>query len=161
MVMEQTPVVARQVAMERTPAMVTGDKHLDTEPVSMMMERQPSNQRERHLSDQEDLVHSLDPDPVFDYLLQHGVLDQATIDEICGEQELVERNIRLLKHLEGSGNLAVELFINALRQSGQMHLASSLDVEHRIKPVYGQGLYRFSFHYEVLHVQKVQCPILD
>ena len=140
MVMEQTPVVARQIAMERMPAIVTGDKHLNTEPVTMTMERQPSNQRERHLSNQEDLVHSLDPDPVFDYLLQHGVLDQSTIDEICGEEELVERNIRLLKHLEDSGNLAVELFINALRQSGQMHLASSLDVEHRIKPVYGQGL---------------------
>lgn len=139
MVMEQTPIIARQVAMERMPAIVTGDKHLDTEPASMMMERQPSNQRERHLSNQEDLVHSLDPDPVFDYLLQHGVLDQSTIDEICGEEELVERNIRLLKHLEDSGNLAVELFINALRQSGQMHLASSLDIEHRIKPVYGQG----------------------
>lgn len=137
--MEQNPVATKGVAMERMPAIVTGDEHIPTEPVTMTMERQLGGQRERHLSNQEELIHSLDPDPVFDYLLQHGVLDRSTVDEICGEQELVERNVKLLKHLEGSGKLAVELFINALRQSGQMHLASSLDVEHRIKPVYGQG----------------------
>lgn len=137
--MEQNPVATKQVAMERVPMIVTGEEQIATEPVTMSMERQLSNQEERHLSNQEELVHSLDPDPVFDYLLQHGALDQSTVDEICGEEQLVERNVKLLKHLEDSGKLAVELFINALRQSGQMHLASSLDVEHRIKPVYGQG----------------------
>ena len=139
MVMEQNPNAAKQVAVERVPTMVTGEQQIATEPVTMTIERQLSIQEERQLSNQEELVHSLDPDPVFDYLLQHGVLDQSTIDEICSEEKLVERNIKLLKHLEDSGKLAVELFINALRQSGQMHLASSLDVEHRIKPVYGQG----------------------
>ena len=137
--MEQTPAATKQVAVEQLPTRVTGEPQVETEPVTMTMERQLSNQEDRQLSNQEELVHSLDPDPVFDYLLQHGVLDQSTIDEICSEEKLVERNIKLLKHLEDSGKLAVELFINALRQSGQMHLASSLDVEHRIKPIYGQG----------------------
>lgn len=58
---------------------------------------------------------------------------------IKGEEKLADRNIKLLQHLEELGNPAVELFINALRQSGQLHLASTLDVEHRIKPVHGKG----------------------
>ncbi|XP_045163244.2 uncharacterized protein LOC123527692 [Mercenaria mercenaria] len=94
---------------------------------------------QRELSNQEELVHQLDPEPVFDYLLQHRALDQSTVEVIRGEEKLADRNIKLLQHLEELGNPAVELFINALRQSGQLHLASSLDVEHRIKPVYGKG----------------------
>lgn len=94
---------------------------------------------QRELSNQEELVHQLDPEPVFDYLLQHRALNQSTVELIRGEEKLADRNIKLLKHLEELGNPAVELFINALRQSGQLHLASSLDVEHRIKPVYGKG----------------------
>ncbi|XP_060566546.1 uncharacterized protein LOC132725431 [Ruditapes philippinarum] len=94
---------------------------------------------QRELSNQEELVHQLDPEPVFDYLLQHRALDQSTVEVIRDEEKLADRNIKLLQHLEELGNPAVELFINALRQSGQMHLASSLDVEHRIKPVYGKG----------------------
>ena len=94
---------------------------------------------QRELSNQVDLVHQLDPEPVFDYLLQHRALDQSTVDVIKAEEKLSDRNIKLLQHLEELGNPAVELFINGLRQSGQMHLASLLDVEHRIKPVYGTG----------------------
>ncbi|KAH3821278.1 uncharacterized protein LOC127881978 [Dreissena polymorpha] len=95
--------------------------------------------QQRNLSNQTELVNQLDPDPVFDYLLQHRALDQATVDKIRCEEKLPDRNIKLLEHLEQLGNPAVELLINALRQSGQLHLASTLDVEHRIKPVYGKG----------------------
>lgn len=94
---------------------------------------------QRELSNQEELVHQLDPEPVFDYLLQHRALDQSTVEVIRGEEKLADRNIKLLQHLEELGNPAIELFINALRQCGQLHLASSLDIEHRIKPVYGKG----------------------
>ena len=45
----------------------------------------------------------------------------------------------LLEHVEGEGGSAVALFINALRQSGQLALASSLDETSRIKPTYGTG----------------------
>jgi len=55
------------------------------------------------------------------------------------EEGVSERNVKLLRHLESLGGQAVELFINALRQSGQLHLASLLDTEHRIKPVHGKG----------------------
>ncbi|KAL4220927.1 hypothetical protein ACF0H5_019193 [Mactra antiquata] len=94
---------------------------------------------QRELSNQEELVHQLDPEPVYDYLLQHRALDQSDVEVIKGEEKLADRNVKLLQHLEELGNSAVELFINALRQSGQLHLASLLDVEHRIKPVHGKG----------------------
>jgi len=94
----------------------------------------------RELSTQSELQYQLDPEPVFDYLLQHRALTQSTVDVIREEEKLADRNIKLLKHLEELGNSAVELFINALRQSGQLHLASTLDVEHRIKPVQGKGI---------------------
>lgn len=68
-----------------------------------------------------------------------GQDDYFFIMNIKGEEKLADRNIKLLQHLEELGNPAVELFINALRQSGQLHLASTLDVEHRIKPVHGKG----------------------
>lgn len=93
----------------------------------------------RELSNQTELVFQLDPEPVFDYLLLHRTLDQSTVDQIRQEEKLADRNIKLLKHLEELGNTAIELFINALRQSGQLHLASSLDIENRIKPVLGKG----------------------
>lgn len=100
----------------------------------------------RELSNQSELVHQLDPEPVFGYLLQHRALDQSVVDVIKAEEKLADRNIKLLKHLEELGSPAVELFINALRQSGQMHLASTLDVERRIKPVQGKGLLAWSFN---------------
>ncbi|WAR13830.1 hypothetical protein MAR_003935 [Mya arenaria] len=93
----------------------------------------------RQLTTQTELVNQLDPERVFDYLLQHRTLDQETVDTIRTEEKLADRNIMLLSHLELLGNPAVELLINALRQSGQLHLASTLDVEHRIKPVIGKG----------------------
>lgn len=93
----------------------------------------------RKLTNQAELIYQLDPEPVFDYLLQHRALQQSDIDQIKNAEKLSDRNSKLLQHLEELGNPAIELFINALRQSGQMHLASSLDVEHRIKPVSGSG----------------------
>ena len=44
-------------------------------------------------------------------------------------------NAALMQHVENEGHNAVALFINALRQSGQLHLASSLDNTRRIQPV--------------------------
>ncbi|XP_041378336.1 uncharacterized protein LOC121390558 [Gigantopelta aegis] len=98
------------------------------------------------LADHQDLIESLDTEPIFDYLLQHGVLTTHVINDICKEQCQLQRNTTLLKHVEDSGHNAVALFINALRQSGQLHLASSLDVSQRIKPIYGTGYWEKRRH---------------
>ncbi|XP_052083254.1 uncharacterized protein LOC127720613 [Mytilus californianus] len=90
------------------------------------------------LTNRQDLVQSLDSDAILDYLLQHGVLDEASCDNILQENNREQRNTALLHHLELIGSSAIGLFINALRQSGQLTLASSLD-KHRIKPTYGKG----------------------
>ncbi|XP_071147289.1 uncharacterized protein [Mytilus edulis] len=90
------------------------------------------------LTNRQDLVQSLDSDAILDYLLQHGVLDDATCNSILQENNREQRNTALLHHLELIGSSAIGLFINALRQSGQLTLASSLD-KHRIKPCYGKG----------------------
>lgn len=84
-------------------------------------------------------MESLDSEAIFDYLIQHGVLDEGTRDGIRGETTKVQRNTALLQHLQGNGDSAIALFINALRQSGQLVLASSLDVTSKIKPTYGSG----------------------
>ena len=39
-----------------------------------------------HLSARRELVEQLDSEPLFDYLIQNGVLDQAIIDEIRNEK---------------------------------------------------------------------------
>ncbi|XP_050411938.1 uncharacterized protein LOC126826881 isoform X2 [Patella vulgata] len=91
------------------------------------------------LSTNDDLVESLDTEPVFDYLLQHGVLNTDVVDGICLEETKLGRNSALLQHLDDNGNTAKALFINALRQSGQHKLASTIDTSQRIKPVYGTG----------------------
>ncbi|RUS87127.1 hypothetical protein EGW08_005127, partial [Elysia chlorotica] len=52
-----------------------------------------------------------------------------------------ERNRALLQQVEGRGTTAVALFVNALRQSGQLHLASSLDTEQRIRPSTSGGYF--------------------
>ncbi|XP_021368380.1 uncharacterized protein LOC110460014 [Mizuhopecten yessoensis] len=91
------------------------------------------------LPTRQDLVESLDSEAIFDYLIQHGVLDEGTRDGIRGETTKVQRNTALLQHLQGNGDSAIALFINALRQSGQLVLASSLDVTSKIKPTYGSG----------------------
>lgn len=91
------------------------------------------------LSDREDLVEDLDSEPVCDYLLQHGVITKETYDDIS-QEEHPERNRALLRHLDTLHSTnAMALFINALRQSGQLDLASSLDFTKRIKPVHGTG----------------------
>ncbi|XP_046362114.1 uncharacterized protein LOC124139128 isoform X2 [Haliotis rufescens] len=104
------------------------------------------NMLKEQLLNREDLLESLDTEPIFDYLLQHGVLDKTAIDGICNEKTTKERNTALLQHLEGTGNNAVALFINALRQSGQLHLASTLDTSQRIKPIYGTGYWEKQRH---------------
>lgn len=92
------------------------------------------------LTSRQDLVELLDIEPIFDYLVQHGVLDKQRLDGICSENTKSEQNKALLQHLEVNSNTAViGLFINALRQSGQLHLASVLDIDQKIKPTYGSG----------------------
>lgn len=91
------------------------------------------------LTEREDLIESLDTETVYDYLIQHGVLGQEEKEKIENGKNKVQRNTALLQLVEGTGSSAVALFINALRQSGQLHLASSLDEDSRIKPIYGSG----------------------
>ena len=57
-----------------------------------------------------------------------------------------QRNSVIVQCVEKHGSTAVALFINALRQSGQLHLASSLDTDQRILPVHGQGYFGKSRH---------------
>ena len=90
------------------------------------------------LTNRQDLIQSLDSEAILDYLIQHGALDDQTCDNILQENNREQRNTALLNHLESTGSSAIGLFINALRQSGQLTLASSLD-KHRIKPTYGKG----------------------
>lgn len=97
----------------------------------------------------EELLETLDTETVFDYLLQHGVLDNQTVQGITGVETRPERNAALLKHIEDYGTNAVALFINALRQSGQLRLASSIDDTKRIKPVEGSGQYSIALEYVV------------
>lgn len=91
------------------------------------------------LSEREELIESLDAEAIYDYLIQHGVLDQVEKEKIENGKNKAQRNTALLQLVEGTGSSAVALFINALRQSGQLSLASSLDENSRIKPIYGSG----------------------
>ncbi|XP_059164309.1 uncharacterized protein LOC131947183 [Physella acuta] len=93
------------------------------------------------LSQRQDLVEGLDADAILDYLSHHGVLDPNILIGLDKGSNPKQRNSAILKHVEEHGNTAVALFINALRQSGQLHLASSLDTEQRIKPVSGDGYF--------------------
>jgi hypothetical protein len=57
------------------------------------------------LSTRQDLIQSLDSDAIFDYLIQHGVLDEETCDGILQENNREKRNTALLHHLESTGNM--------------------------------------------------------
>lgn len=91
------------------------------------------------LSGRRDLVEGLDAEAILDYLTQHGVLDADTVQSLRSTDSMTQRNASLLQRVEEEGHNAVALFINALRQSGQLHLASSLDNTQRIKPMSGSG----------------------
>jgi len=91
------------------------------------------------LSARRELVEQLDSEPVFEYLIQNGALDQRRVDEIRAEKSAAKVNIALLKDLEGAGHSAVGLFVNALRQTGQHHIANLLDDSTRIKQLSGSG----------------------
>ena len=95
------------------------------------------------LSGRRDLVEGLDAEAIFDYLTQHGVLDINTLQALRSTSIITQRNAALLQHVESEGHNAVALFINALRQSGQLHLASSLDNTQRIKPMSEGGQFSF------------------
>ncbi|GFO08421.1 hypothetical protein PoB_003492600 [Plakobranchus ocellatus] len=93
------------------------------------------------LSTRQDLVEGLDADAIIDYLCHHGVLDTSALPDIDSKTSPSERNCALLQQVEGRGTTAVALFVNALRQSGQLHLASSLDTEQRIRPSASGGYF--------------------
>ncbi len=101
---------------------------------------QPAGMLSHQLSSRRELVEQLDSEPLFDYLVQNGALEGPTVDEIKNEKSAAKVNIALLKHLEGSGKAVLNLFINALRQTGQHHLASLLDEGARIKQLSGSGI---------------------
>lgn len=61
------------------------------------------------------------------------------MDQIKNEKSDAKVNIALLRHLESSGKTALNLFVNALRQTGQHNLASLLDDSQRIKALSGSG----------------------
>ena len=56
-------------------------------------------------------------------------------------------NLALLKHVETNGKPALNLFVNALRQTGQHHLANLLDDTQRIKALSGSGTLHITFLY--------------
>ncbi|XP_012946136.1 serine-rich adhesin for platelets [Aplysia californica] len=105
------------------------------------------------LSERQDLVDGLDADAILDYLTHHGVLDPALLGGLGPGVSASQRNSVLIRHVEEHGSTAVALFINALRQSGQLHLASSLDTEQRIQPVHGQGYFGKSRHKGEITIQ--------
>ena len=92
----------------------------------------------KQLSDRQDLVETVDSE-IIDYLSKHGVIDDSLIGQLQKLQSCTERNVALLSAIESKGDTAVALFVNALRQSGQLHLASSLDKAPRIKPTVQGG----------------------
>ena len=91
------------------------------------------------LSTRRELVEQLDSEPLFDYLVQNGVLDETGVDDIRNEKSEAQTNLALLKHLELQRPCSVNLFINALRQTGQHQLANTLDNSKRINPAPGSG----------------------
>lgn len=119
------------------------------------------------LSGRRDLVEGLDAEAIFDYLTQHGVLDGDTLQVLRSTSIVTQRNAALLQHVEKEGHNAVALFINALRQSGQLHLASSLDNTERIKPMSEGGkcsflppdLLFFLLFFLLHHCEPLNLPI--
>ncbi|XP_074654242.1 uncharacterized protein LOC141908216 [Tubulanus polymorphus] len=89
------------------------------------------------IDEQAELFDNLDSDSLFDYLIQNGVLEPNTAEEIRHERQGEEVNKALLEYLDQKENNATNhhaLFINALRQTGRLQLANLLDVGHRIEP---------------------------
>lgn len=93
----------------------------------------------QNLSARRELVELLDTEPLFDYLLQNGAVKPSVVDDIKEEKSQVQANIALLKNVENNGKTAQNLFINALRQTGQHYLANLLDDGIRIKALSGSG----------------------
>ncbi|XP_076472530.1 uncharacterized protein LOC143301947 isoform X2 [Babylonia areolata] len=113
------------------------------------------------LSGRRDLVEGLDAEAILDYLSQHGVLDTPTLQSLRSSPAVTQRNAALLQHVEREGHTAVALFINALRQSGQLHLASSLDNTQRILPVSQGDYFEKQRHKgEVTIIIKVQALLI-
>ena len=84
--------------------------------------------------------HQIISSPLYMYCSVH-VLYPAPLLSSDSKGSPSERNRVLLQQVEGRGTTAVALFVNALRQSGQLHLASSLDTEQRIRPSTSGGYF--------------------
>ncbi|XP_023931977.1 uncharacterized protein LOC106162832 isoform X1 [Lingula anatina] len=88
----------------------------------------------KQLTSQRELVEKLDSEPLFEYLVQNGVLEKGVVDEIKKEKSAAKVNLALLRHLENSTPKEFGLFMNGLRQTGQHELANLLDDGKRIRP---------------------------
>lgn len=105
------------------------------------VQQQAGSMCPRRLSGRRELVEQLDSEPLFDYLVQNGVLERPLVNDIKNEKSPAKVNLALLRHVEDNGKPAVNLFVNALRQTGQHNLASLLDDSTRIKALSGSGVY--------------------
>ena len=93
------------------------------------------------LTSRRELVEQLDPEPLFDYLIQNGVLSDDAVEQIQQEKSPAKTNLALLRRIEDGGKTAEGLLVIALRQTGQHHLANILDDSGRIKALSGSGQY--------------------
>ena len=91
------------------------------------------------LTSRRELVERLESEPIFDYLVQNGVMECTEADKLRGEPSDAKKNLTVLRHVETQDEAVYGLFINALRQTGQHHLANLLDGSARIKALSGSG----------------------
>ena len=91
------------------------------------------------LTSRRELVERLESEPIFDYLVQNGVMECSEADLLRDEPSAAKKNLTVLRHVETKDEAVYGLFINALRQTGQHHLANLLDGSARIKALSGSG----------------------
>ena len=101
----------------------------------------PQGMLPQGLSSHRELVEQLDPELIYDYLRQNGVLEDHEVAEVRQERSPAKVNLSLLTKVEEHGKSAEGLLIIALRQSGQHYLANLLDDTDRIKALSGSGMY--------------------
>ena len=94
------------------------------------------------LTSRRELVERLECEPLFDYLIQNGVIESSLAENLKKEPSAAKVNLTVLRQVETKDAAVFELFINALRQTGQHHLANLLDGSGRIKALSGSGKIR-------------------
>lgn len=94
---------------------------------------------QQELRNRHELIEFLDSEPLFDYLVQNGVLTRQDVADILVEEDSSRQNSLLLKYVESHQPNGVQLFTNVLRQTGQHYLANLLDDGARIKALSGSG----------------------